>query len=99
MAIASIEADLEAVAAHEGWQAIAPSNAQTFQRNGLVQKLYASLVAERATVANRMLARVERIHPCPYGGSDDEQGNPGSNHHHSVGMAVATGKPEIYFRQ
>lgn len=45
MAIAAVQADFETVAAHEGWQAVTPPNAQAFQRHGLVEKLHACLLA------------------------------------------------------
>lgn len=73
VAISAVEADLEVVAAHERRQAIASPDAQTFQRNGLVQELHAGFLAERAAMTNRIFARVERIHPRPYGRSDNKQ--------------------------
>lgn len=94
MAIAAIQADLEIVAAHECGQAIAPADAHAFERDGLVQKLHASLLAQRPTVTNREFACSQRIHPDPYCGGDDEQCCPGSDHDPSVRIDDPPGNPE-----
>lgn len=93
MAIAAIETDLEAIASHHGRQPGAPCDAETFQGNALIEQLHARLVAQGATVVDREFACAQDIHPGPQGAHYHEQEQPGTDHPHSVGTLVGSGKP------
>ena len=73
MAVAAIQAHLEPITPHERGQAVTPPDAHALERNGLIEKLHAGLLAQCTTVTNRVFARIECIQPAPYGGGDDEQ--------------------------
>ena len=60
--------------------AVDARDADPRQRDGLIEQLHAGLAAKLAAVADRALARAERIHPEPDGEGDCEQEKPGSKH-------------------
>jgi len=82
--VAAVDADLERVTTQQRGKPVAPCQAHSTDRDTLVQQLHAGFLAQAAAVRNRALAGAQCVHPCPDRDGDEEQGDQGSSHVHSV---------------
>ncbi|MCR6702272.1 MAG: hypothetical protein NVV68_14485 [Dokdonella sp.] len=87
MAIVSMGADLEAVAALEPQPAVDARQADAAQRHGLVEQLHAGAMAQLAREAPGLLPRTQRTQPQRNRSADEQQGNPLTEHRPSVETA------------